>query len=60
MMQTFTPSELIARDQKEGRSCDVPQVAEPSALTLQNILNYSRSLEIRPSRLVKEFQVMKS
>ncbi|MBL7931835.1 MAG: hypothetical protein JNL60_08035, partial [Bacteroidia bacterium] len=34
--------------------------AEPSAKTIQNILNYSRNLEVQNSKLVKQVEYTKS
>lgn len=37
---------------------NMPQFAEPSALSINNILNYSKSLKIFKSEFVKEIEVV--
>lgn len=59
-MQTFTRNELIAINITEKEESSFTESTEPSVQCLQNILNYSRNLEIRPSVYMKEFEIMKS
>jgi hypothetical protein len=60
MTQTFTPLLQEQPKTEEEKALDLPDHSEPSALTITNILNYSRNLEIRNSALIKEFEMIKS
>lgn len=61
MTQTFTLSpEITANEPTQKENNQLPAFAEPSKNTIQNILNYSKNLEVRPSRLLKEVDYLKS
>lgn len=40
--------------------CELPEFVSAKAHTLQNILNYSKSLQIKKSELVGEIEIVKS
>ena len=52
-LQTTQPSDLKEENQ-------LPEFAEPSANSINNILNYSKSLKIFKSEFVKEIEVVNS
>jgi hypothetical protein len=58
MTKTFTP-EITAIPIKDEKSSFIFG-AEPSDQVVQNILNYSRNLEIRRSLLITDIQFIKS
>ena len=58
MTKTFTSELTAAPELKDEKVSSLH--AEPSENTIQNILNYSRNLEIRASRFVSDIQIMKS
>ena len=56
---TLTPSSLQTQktsDTKEENQ--LPEFAEPSAISINNILNYSKSLKIFKSEFVKDIEVV--
>lgn len=55
-----TTSSLKQTGTSEKEENKLPEFAEPSALSINNILNYSKSLSILKSTLVKEIEVVKS
>lgn len=63
MTQTFTPAlEITANPTKntEEETTSLPEFAEPSPNTIKNILNYSKSLEIKRSELINHVEIVKS
>jgi len=61
MTQTFTPVlDFTAKTTEDQAGKQFSGVAEPSWQTIQNILNYSKNLEVKSSRLVDAIEVMKS
>ncbi len=61
MTQTFTPAlDFTANDTKKEQKNAFSEFAEPSNNSIQNILNYSKSLEIKHSELIKEVEIVKS
>ena len=61
MTQTFTPVlDLTAQLSEKESENTFSSLAEPSFNTIQNILNYSKNLEIKKSRMLEAIEVMKS
>lgn len=61
MTQTFTPElDLTAQTTPEKELPGSPFMAEPPEHLLRNILNFSRSYEVRSSRLVNTVEIVKS
>ena len=61
MIQTFTPAlDITVADTEKESKNNFFDLAEPSNLTIQNILNYSKNLEVKQSRLIREVELMKS
>lgn len=64
MIKTFTPStKKTDGKEKENKSGQIPscmEMYEPSNTSIQNILNYGRSLEVKPSQLVGHVEMLKS
>jgi hypothetical protein len=63
MIKTSTlpsTSSLKQTETSEKEENKLPEFAEPSALSINNILNYSKSLSIFKSTLVKEIEIVKS
>jgi hypothetical protein len=62
MIQTTTPpKKLIAVPQTESHeNPETKDLEGPSAITLANILNYSRNIELMSSNLVSEIALIKS
>jgi hypothetical protein len=61
MTQTFTPVlDFTAHTTEKEPAGRFSAMAEPSFNTIQNILNYSKNLEIKKSRFVDAIEVMKS
>lgn len=61
MTQTFTPDlDLTAQDTEKELTAGFLSHAEPSKGTIQNILNYSRNLEIKKSQLIPAIEIIKS
>jgi len=61
MTQTFTPDlDLTAQDTEKELTEGFLSHAGPSNGTIQNILNYSRNLEIRKSQLIPAIEIVKS
>ena len=61
MIQIFTPLHQLTEKQSiksEKRNALLDM--EPSAQVLQNILNYSKNLQVRPSRFVGFVETMQS
>ena len=54
-----TTSSLSKTETSEKKEeINLPEFAEPSALSINNILNYSKSLKIFKSEFVKEIEVV--
>jgi hypothetical protein len=61
MTKTFTLSlDITEKTKKEAKLPEVIQNAEPSAQTLQNILNFSKNLQVLKSNTLQYIEVMKS
>lgn len=61
MTKTFTLDlDFNANYTKKEQKNTFLEVAEPSARTLQNILNFSKNLEVKHSKLVRSIEMMKS
>ncbi len=61
MTQTFTPAlDFTADDTKKEQKNTFLEFAEPSNNSIQNILNYSKNLEVKPSELLKTVEFVKS
>lgn len=61
MMQTFTPASDFTAEQPQKESKNTfLDLAEPSENTIQNILNFSKNLEIKQSNLVNHIELIKS
>ena len=61
MTQTFTLDlDFTAKDTKKEQKRTFLDVAEPSERTLQNILNFSKNLEVKQSKLIKAIELFKS
>ncbi|MBP7810363.1 MAG: hypothetical protein KA163_13795 [Bacteroidia bacterium] len=62
MIKTSTPlptSSLKTTETSEKKEeINLPQFAEPSASSINNILNYSKSLKIFKSEFVKDIEVV--
>lgn len=61
MVKTFTPQQdfIVSQTEKEKDPVYLEH-AEPSAKTIQAILNYSRNLEVQNSNLVNTVEFIKS
>ncbi|MEI6019812.1 MAG: hypothetical protein WCR21_01670 [Bacteroidota bacterium] len=61
MTKTFTPNlDFTEKNNKEAKLLDVIQKAEPSAQTIQNILNFSKNLAVFKSNHLSFIEVIKS
>jgi len=61
MIKTFTPNlDITEKNTKKAKLSDVIQKAEPSAQTLQNILNFSKNLEVLESKNLNFIELLKS
>ena len=61
MTQTFTLDlDFTANDTKKEQKNTFLDVAEPSEKTIQNILNFSKNLEVKQSKLIKSIELLKS
>lgn len=61
MTETFTPGlDLTVKPTAEEQKIPLADFAEPSENVIKNILNFSKNLEIRPSRLIREIELIKS
>jgi hypothetical protein len=61
MTKTFTSDlEFTAKQTEKDQENPSFQVAEPSFQTIENILNFSKNLEVKKSRLVKNFEYLRS
>lgn len=61
MTQTFTQAlDFTANDTEKEQKNAFLEFAEPSNYTIQNILNFSRNLEVKQSKLVKTIELLKS
>ena len=61
MTKTFTPNlDFTEKNNKEAKLLDVIQNAEPSAQTIQNILNFSKNLAVFKSNHLSFIEVIKS
>ena len=55
---TLPTSSLQTKQTSDKEEINLPEFAEPSALSINNILNYSKSLKILKSEFVKEIEVV--
>lgn len=55
---TLPTSSLQTPKTSDKEESNLPEFAEPSALSINNILNYSKSLKIFKSEFVKEIEVV--
>lgn len=61
MIQTSTPDlDFTAKETQTEQKPGLPEIAEPSERTIQNILNYSRNLEVKQSMFIKDVEILKS
>jgi hypothetical protein len=61
MTQTFTLDlDFTAKETEKETKNTFLDFAEPSKNTLQNILNFSRNLEVRQSQLINTIELLKS
>ena len=60
MTQTFTPDLDLTAEKLEKLEKSLSYNAEPSNTTIQNILNYSRNLEVKQSSLINHIEMIKS
>ena len=61
MIQIFTPIKQITENQLINREDPNPAVLDkPSKTTIQNILNFSRNLDVKPSKLVGFIELIQS
>lgn len=61
MTQTFTLTpDFTAKNKQSLAKSEFPDFAEPSQHLIQNILNFSRNLEVKPSQYVKHVELVKS
>ena len=61
MTKTFTSDlEFTAKQTEKDQDNPSFQFAEPSFETIQNILNFSKNLEVKASQLLKSVDFLKS
>ncbi len=61
MITTSTPAlDFTGNKLKSSTEDQTPDFASPSLRTLENILNYSKNLEIKKSKFVQEIEFIKS
>lgn len=61
MTQTFTPAiDFPAKNDEKKLKCEFSERTEPSKDTIQNILNFSKNLEIKDSSLIDKIELLKS
>lgn len=61
MTQIFTQTpNLSAKTQETQAKDSFPDLAGPSQNTLQNILNFSKNLEVKTSKFLEYVEMMKS
>jgi hypothetical protein len=61
MIITFTPNQSTTENKiLIDPLANLPELLGPSDSTINNILNYSKSLEIKPSNFIGSFEVLKS
>jgi len=61
MTQTFTLDlDFTAHETKKEQKNTFLDIAEPSENTIQNILNFSKNLEVKQSSLIKTIEMLKS
>jgi len=61
MTQTFTLDlDFTAKQTKKEQENGYLELAEPSENTIQNILNFSKNLEVKQSKLIKAVEFLKS
>lgn len=61
MTQTFTLDlDFTAKETEKQQKNSLPEVAEPSERTIQNILSYSKNLEVKHSGLIQPIELIKS
>lgn len=58
MIQTITQINILKS--KKIKKIIFDDFAEPSLFTIQNIINYSKNLEIKQSLFLKEIEFLKS
>jgi hypothetical protein len=61
MVKTFTPALDFIAEQNEKEAKDTSfGLSEPSQNVIQTILNYSRNLEVKQSKLLRNLELLKS
>jgi len=61
MTQTFTLDlDFTAKEAEKEQKNTFLDIAEPSENTIQNILNFSRNLEVKQSKLIRSIELLKS
>lgn len=61
MTQTFTPAtDFTDEEHRKEQKNTFQDFDVPSEKTIQNILNFSKNLEIKPSRLVEAVEFIRS
>lgn len=60
MTQTFTSAFDLTAEKFEKLKHSLFYNAEPSNNTIQNILNYSKNLEVKTSALIDHIEIIKS
>jgi hypothetical protein len=62
MTQTFTPPtiEIAANNTDKEQKQEFLNVAEPSLQVIQNILSYSKNLEVKKSEMMNDIEFIKS
>jgi len=57
---TISSCPTETKTEKKQEELQLPEFAEPSALCINSILNYSKSLQVLKSTMVDEIEVVKS
>ncbi|MCE3228742.1 MAG: hypothetical protein K0S32_3293 [Bacteroidetes bacterium] len=60
MITTSTPVLDFTEKKQSETENQLPQFAEPSAKTIEAILNFSRNLEVKKSDLIENIELIKS
>jgi hypothetical protein len=61
MTQTFTPgTDFTAKQTEKEPDKAFLKLAEPSESTIQNILNFSKNLEVKQSKWIDTIELLKS
>ena len=61
MTQTFTLDlDFTAQETEKDQKRSFLDIADPSETTIQNILNYSKNLEVKQSGFIKNIEIIKS